>query len=36
MVRHSSDESEAPEAAGDYLKAVVKRCVFEMAREKMK
>ena len=26
MVRHSSDESEAPVMAGDYSKAIEKRC----------
>jgi len=26
MVRHSSDESEAPEMTGDYSKAIEKRC----------
>ena len=33
MVRHSSDESEAPEMAGDYSKAIEKRCVLRW-REK--
>jgi len=36
MVRHSSDESEAPEMVGEYSKAIEKRRVLRWREKKMK
>ena len=36
MVCQSSDESEDPEMAGDYSKAIEKRCVLRWREKKMK